>query len=118
MSSRKTPAKSPRQKPKADTAVSPMRITRLEEKTQLQELNQRLEQYIMRQRERDASQGSVQSEIDALKHLYEEETENLRADFSERVSAARSGADPRTLIAAAPRALAACAAGAAAQGPR
>jgi len=94
--SRKTPAKSPR----AKTAASPMRITRLEEKTQLQELNARLEHYILKQRERDASQGSVQGEIDALKRLYDEETENLRNDYGERLEKLRAERDEASTLAA------------------
>lgn len=40
-----------------------LRTKRLEEKNELQELNKRLELYILRQRERDANQGGLNHEI-------------------------------------------------------
>jgi hypothetical protein len=40
-----------------------LRTKRMEEKNELQELNKRLELYILRQRERDASQGGLNHEI-------------------------------------------------------
>lgn len=47
-----------------DYTPQPMlRTKRLEEKNELQELNKRLELYILRQRERDAAQGGLNHEI-------------------------------------------------------
>ena len=53
-----------------------LRVKRLEEKAELQELNKRLELYILRQRERDASQGGLNSEI--MVRQYNERTNEYR----------------------------------------
>lgn len=84
MSTKKTPGRRS-QKP-TEAIFSPTRITRLEEKTKLQHLNNRLEQYILKQRERDASQGVLEKELAALRDLHEQEMKNARAVWEEQVS--------------------------------
>jgi len=74
MSASSSRTKSPRAKtPRSSPSLSPTRATRMEEKEELQELNKRLEFYILRNREKDASQGVLQRELDLLRERTDEE---------------------------------------------
>ena len=73
--------------------VTPARMTRLEERKDLQELNRRLEQYILRQRERDAQVSSMQRDIDTAKSKFEQDRLNDQRLFEAQLAEARSQRD-------------------------
>jgi len=56
--------------------MSPTRVTRIEEKKELQELNHRLEMYILNNREREAFIANVQHDRDNLRKQYEDQIEH------------------------------------------
>ena len=49
------------------TAASPTRLTRQQEKDALTGLDKRLEMYVLKRREKDAREGTLQSELRDLK---------------------------------------------------
>lgn len=89
--------KSPRPKTPRAAAPSPTRITRLEEKEELAELNKRLEVYILKNREKDASQGSVQREIDAVRERAEDELQRVEDLHQQQLADLRKARDDEKL---------------------
>lgn len=73
--------------------MTPARMTRLDEKNQLQELNRRLEYYILLQRERDASLGSAQRELDVVRDNAERELTSIKKSFEDQISRIRVSRD-------------------------
>jgi hypothetical protein len=73
--------------------MTPTRTARLEEKHQLQELNKRLEMYILKQRERDASLGGAQRDIDVVKDTCIREVKTISENFETQLRSARQTRD-------------------------
>jgi len=71
--------------PSSSTAVpSLLRRSRMEEKNELQELNRRLELYIMRAREKDASAGGLTREMSLLRQKHAADLTALRRHHEQR----------------------------------
>lgn len=85
----KTPAN-----PVTGTAT-PGRVARLEEKSELQDLNKRLEFYILKQREKDASAGSIQRNIIENKEYYEAEIAKMKTLHESQVTIFRKQRDDK-----------------------
>jgi len=77
----------------ATPRMTPTRMARVEEKVQLQELNKRLEFYILRQRERDASLGGAQRELDIVKDNTEREVETIKRTYETQIQNVRQSRD-------------------------
>jgi len=77
----------------ATPRMTPTRMARVEEKIQLQELNKRLEFYILRQRERDASLGGAQRELDIVKDNTEREVETIKRTYETQIHNVRQSRD-------------------------
>ncbi len=83
--------------------LTPNRAARLEEKSELQELNKRLELYILKMREREDSSsrgGGVMGMIDDVRARAEKEMAAVRALSAEQVNDIRSQRDAAMLKAA------------------
>jgi len=89
--------KSPRPKTPRAAAPSPTRITRLEDKEELAELNKRLEVYILKNREKDANHGSVQREVDAVRERAEEELQRMEDLHQQQLADLRKARDDEKL---------------------
>lgn len=89
-----TPASGGRQvAPK--TPGSATRMARLEEKSELQDLNKRLEFYILKQRERDASAGSIQRTLGENKEFYEKEITKMKSLHESQIAIFRKQRDAK-----------------------
>jgi chromosome segregation ATPase len=77
----------------APPAFSPTRISRLEEKAELQDLNKRLELYIMKNREKDASKGVMERELDELRDNFRNELMRERDEYARQIAAVREARD-------------------------
>lgn len=67
----------------------------MEEKSELQDLNKRLEFYILKQRERDASAGSIQRTISENRDYYEKEIDKLKSLHETQVAVFRKQRDEK-----------------------
>lgn len=71
----------------------PTRLTRLDEKSELQGLNKRLEFYILKQRERDASADAWGRELANLKNKHAADLEHQKNLFENQLSIVRKNRD-------------------------
>lgn len=72
---------------------TPTRLTRLDEKSELQGLNKRLEFYILKQRERDASQDAWGRELNNLKNKHAADLEHQKNLFENQLALVRKNRD-------------------------
>jgi len=79
---------------------TPTRVTRMEEKTQLQELNRRLEFLFVKMREREAMLGGGRREVDLVKQNSEKEIENLRTTLEAQINSLRATRDEQSAVTA------------------
>ncbi len=84
--STKSSHKSPRARtPRTVPEPSPARVTRLEEKQELQELNQRLEFYIIKNREKDANKGILEREVEDARDRFEADLKHAEELYQQQV---------------------------------
>lgn len=72
---------------------TPTRLSRLDEKSELQGLNKRLEFYILKQRERDASADAWVREVTNLKNKHSNDLEQQRTLFENQLTLVRKNRD-------------------------
>jgi hypothetical protein len=75
------------------TEDTPTRLTRLDEKSELQGLNKRLEFYILKQRERDASADAWGRELANLKNKHAADLEHQKNLFENQLGLVRKNRD-------------------------
>lgn len=85
-----TPSKTPGS---VRAAATPARRSREAERTELADLNKRLEFYILHQREKEASQSGIQRELDALRERYDGETRDMKALYENQFEMIRKTRD-------------------------
>ncbi len=79
----RTPRRTPAQA--EDSLLSPTRATRLEEKSQLQDLNNRLEVYILQIKERDNARAQLQEKLDSIIEEHADELQNRENYWNSQV---------------------------------